>query len=467
MINRILIRIKVIQILYSFLLVEKQFTLESSPSAPTKEKRFAYALYLDMLVLLVKVAESVERRVGDYPLVSTRFISRLLIDDTIKSLIRKYASEPFPYAGLVEPLAEKVKESGIYKKFLKESGNEIGSGEEHLWRDLFNLVILSDPQVGEVTARRTNYTLKGLERMHDMMNRTFINFLASQDNVAEVEQALSRSLDKARELYFRLLSLPVELTDLQDRIIDENRHKFLKNDEDINPDLRFVENRLVEALRQNETVDTFISKNKIAWAQEEPVMLRNLLKAVTDSEVYAEYMALPEVSVHDDAELWRSLFKKVILDNTDFLETLEEKSVFWNDDLETISTFVLKSFRRLEEGDSAGAVLEKFKDEEDARFGAELLRYLYRNKETYRRYIDDAVAGSNWDAERLAFMDIVVLETALAEILNFPKIPLSVSVNEYIELAKSYSSARSGAFVHGILGAVVVRLQKEGKLSKK
>ncbi len=467
MINRILIRIKVIQILYSFLLVEKQFTLESNPTAPTKEKRFAYALYLDMLVLLIKVANSVERRAGDFPLVSTRFISRLLIDDTIKSLLNKYATESFPYAGLVDSISEKVKESAIYKKYLKDSGNEIGSGEEHLWRDLFNLIIMSNPDVGEVTARRTNYTFKGVERMHEMMNRTFINFLASQDNINEVEQALSLSLDKARELYFRLLYLPVELTDLQDRIIDENRHKFLKSEEDINPDLRFVENRIVESLRTNEVIDTYVAKNKIAWSTDEPVMLRNLLKAITESEIYAEYMALPEVTIHDDCELWRNLFKRVILDNTDFIETLEEKSVFWNDDIETIATFVLKSLRRIEEGDSTGVVLEKFKDDEDARFGSELLRFIYKYKETYRRYIDDAVAGGNWDSDRLAFMDIVIIETALAEIMNFPKIPLSVSVNEYIELAKAYSSARSGAFVHGVIGSVVARLQKEGKLAKK
>ena len=455
MINRILIRMKVIQILYSFLLVEKQFTLESNPTAPTKEKRFAYSLYLDMLVLLIRLANTVERRPGDTPLATTRFISRLMIDDTVKSLISKYSHEPFPYAGLVAPLADKLRESAIFKKYLKDSGNDVGSGEEHLWRDIFNLVVMTDPDVGAVTARRQNYTLKGVERMHDMMNRTFVNFLASQDNVAEVERALSLSLDKARELYFRLLYLPVEITDLQDRIIDENRHKFLKSDEDINPNLRFVENKVVDGLRTNETIDAFVAKNKIAWSADEPVMLRNLLKAVTDSEIYADYMELPEASVHDDCELWRNLFKRVILDNTDFLETLEEKSVFWNDDLETISTFVLKSLRRIEEGDAAGAVLEKFKDDEDARFGFELLRYLYKNKETYRRYIDDAVTGSNWDSDRLAFMDIVILEAALAEILNFPKIPLSVTVNEYIELAKSYSSSRSGSFVHAILGCIV------------
>lgn len=467
MINRILIRIKVIQILYSFLLVEKQFTLESNPTAPTKEKRFAYSLYLDMLVLLIRLANAVERRPGDSPLASTRFISRLMIDDTVKSILAKYAREPFPYARLVEPLSERVKESAIYKKFLKDSGNDIGSGEEHLWSDIFNLIVMTDPEVGAVTGRRVNYTLKGVERMHDMMNRTFVNFLASQDNVSEVERALAVSLDKSRELYFRMLSLPVELTDLQDRILDENRHKYLRSEEDINPNLRFVENKVVEGLRTNETIDSFVAKNKIAWSADEPVMLRNLLNAIVRSDIYSEYMALPEASLHDDCELWRNLFKRVILDNTDFLETLEDKSVFWNDDIETIATFVLKTLRRIEEGDAAGAVLDKFKDDEDARFGFELLRCLYKNKETYRRYIDEAVSGGNWDSERLAFMDIVILETAITEILNFPKIPLSVSVNEYIELAKSYSSARSGAFVHGILGSVVNRLQKEGRLLKK
>ena len=130
--------------------------------------------------------------------------------------------------------------------------------------------------------------------------------------------------------------------------------------------LDIVENRVVEALRTNETIETYVSKNKIAWSTDEPVMLRNLLKAITGSEIYADYMALPEATLHDDSELWRNLFKKVILDNTDFLETLEEKSVFWNDDLETIATFVLKSFRRVEEGDNTGAVLEKFKDDEIA-----------------------------------------------------------------------------------------------------
>lgn len=464
MINRILIRIKVIQILYSFLLVEKQFTLESNPSAPTKEKRFAYSLYLDMLVLLVKIANRVERRKGEFPLKDTRFIARLMNDETIRSLLSKYINEDYPLAGLVGPLADKVADSGIYKKYLKESGNDIGSGQENLWRDIFNMIVMTDPLVGEKIALRQNYTLRGVERMHGMMFHTFGNFLASQDNVSEVEQALTASLDKSRELYLRLLWLPVELTDLRDRIIDENRHKHLKTEEDINPNMRFVENRLVEALRTNEALANEVDKNRLSWFVEDPVLLRKLLKAIVESEIYQEYMVAPATSLAADCELWRQLFKRVILDNEDFLQALEDKSVFWNDDLEIISTFVLKSFRRVEEQKWNDVLLDKFKDEEDRRFGPELLSYLYENKETYRRYINDALDRGKWDAERLAFMDIVILETALAEILNFPKIPLVASINEYIELAKSYSSAKSGSFVNGILGSIIRNLRTEGIL---
>lgn len=467
MINRILIRIKVIQILYSFLLVEKHFELESSPSAPTKEKRFAYSLYLDMLVLMVKVARSIERRKGDFPLADTRFISRLLLCEDFRHRINAMDDSRFQFASLVKPLADAVEESGVYKLFIKDRAKESADGGVALWRDLFNLVFLASPELNAAIAQIPNFSPKGVERMKDMMETTFVNFMGSQDNVDEVVKALDLSLDKARELYMRLLLLPIDLTDLEDRILDDNRHKYLRSEADINPDMRFVENRMVATLRKNPMLEAFVEKSKFSWLTEDPVLTRSLLKSVKESEPYREYMSFPSVDMHDDAELWRRLLKSVMLDNTAFLEALEETSVFWNDDLENISTFVLKSFRRIAEGDETNAVLEKFKDEEDARFGGELIRYVYRNKETYRRYIDEALEGGNWDKDRIAFMDIVVLETAIAEILNFPKIPLKVTVNEYIELAKSYSTAKSGIFVHGILGNIIARLQKEGILLKK
>lgn len=465
MINRILIRIKVIQILYSFLLVEKQFTLEGNPTSPTKEKRFAYALYLEMLVLLVKLSESIERRSNDKPLYNTRFISRLLRDETLKSMLSKPGS--FQLQPALEGVVEAVKDSGIYKQFLKDSGNVRGAGEENLWKDLLNIVIVNNPGLNAQISKRNDFTPKGLERAVGMLNNTFANFLESQDNILEIEHALQESLDKARELYFRLLDLPVELTDLEDRQIDDNRHKFIKTESDINPNMHFVENKLVEDLRSNVELDNFIKKNKISWLVDEPLMMRGLLKAIKESEYYKTYMNSRIFDIHTDAELWRNLFRFVILENQNFLETLEEKSVFWNDDLEIMTTFVLKTFRRMEDGDGTNAILSKYKDEEDARFGNDLIRFVYKDKDRIRRYIDEVLEGGRWDKERIAFMDMVIIYTALAEILNFPKIPINVTINEYIELAKSYSSAKSGQFVHGIIGGVVSAMRRDGIILKK
>ncbi|MBD5188980.1 MAG: transcription antitermination protein NusB [Bacteroidales bacterium] len=465
MINRVLIRIKAIQILYSYLLVEKKFSFESMPSMPTKEKRFAYALYLDMLVLMNSIARSIRRRGGDEPLADTRFIKRLSNDEQLKPLLAKYRSMHFPFEPAAERIAETLKNSAYYKNWLKKSeSGELGS-DEGLWSDIFNIFILPDKGVNDMIAQRENFTLKGVERMKEMMETTFSSFLASQDDGTDATKAFSKSIDMARELYFLLLLLPVELTDLRERQLEENRNKYLTTVEDLNPNLKFVENSLVEEIRKNETVSSFVEKNKLSWIQTDPLMMDSLLKAIMNSEIYEEYMADPVSSPVKDAEFWKNIFKKVILENQDFLEYLEDKSVFWNDDLEIMSTFALKTLRRLSEGDR-NAVLDKFKDEEDARFGYDLIRYVLKNKDEYRGYIDEALVEHRWDRDRLAFMDVLVIETALAEILNFPKIPLSVSVNEYIEIAKSYSSAKSGSFVNGLLASVLRNLKENGKLHK-
>lgn len=467
MINRILIRIKVVQMLYSYLLLEKTFRLESQPTPPTKEKRFAYALYLDMLVLIVRIAESVEKRGGEKPLYDNRFIRSLVNDDKLRPLLLRYRTEPFPYQTAVAPLAEKVKESGVYKNFLKKDKNTLGA-EITIWRDFFNVIISRDPALNTLFSAQPNFSLRAVDRMKELMDTTFSNFLTSQDNVHDALKELDKSLNKARELYFRLLTLPVELTRLREREIDEAQNKFIRTEEDMNPNMRFVENQLVAMIAADPTVNDYVADKKLAWLPDDDVLLRSLLKKIKQSEIYADYMEFPVTDMHMDCEFWRNIYKYIILNDPDFLEALEDKSVFWNDDLEIIGTFVLKTFKRFDENAASGdrAVMDMYKDDEDARFGAELFSAVIRNKDTYRRLIDSQVNVTSWDTERLAFMDVVIMETAIAEIMNFPKIPTNVSINEYIEMARAYSTPKSAQFVHGVLGAVVEHLQKEGKLLK-
>lgn len=463
MINRILIRIKVIQILYAYLLVEKQFSLESSPTSPTREKRFAYSLYLDLLLLMIKISDSITQRGGYRPLGDTRFIIRLKSDEQIKSLLTKYSYGGFQLESLVEPLAEKIKDSALYKNFLKKRGEDDGVSAETVWREIFRIIIMPNEKLNSLAELRENYTMKGVEKASELVYSTFVNFMSSQDGSQSVKKMLRESLNKAEELYYRLLWLPVELTDLEERNLDERRHRYVTSDTDLNPNLRFVENTLVDLIRNNKEICDYIERGKYSWERESPLMLNHLLKSIRESELYAEYMKTPAGDEVQDYEFWKNVMRKIVFQNEYFLETIEENSVYWNDDIDIIGTFVIKTFRRLDEG---YGVLPQFKDEEDAHFGEQLVCDVIKNKDQYRGYINTALDEKQWESERLAFMDVVIMETALAEILNFPKIPLNVSFNEYIEIAKSYGSAKSGSFINGLLGTVIANLQKENILHK-
>ncbi|MDE7381032.1 MAG: hypothetical protein K2N03_02750 [Muribaculaceae bacterium] len=464
MINRVLIRIKVVQLLYSHLLVENPFTLQSLTDSPTREKRFAYTTYLDVLLLMIRLSERIKQRGGDMPLYSTRFISRLRVDEKLKSLAARYNTEDFPFKNIENELADKIKESGIYKKFLKSEtrGSVI---EDNVWKDLLDLIILKDESMLQIIRNQANYTLRGYDRFREMLNDTFTSFFASADNLPDALKTLELSLSKARELYMMLLYLPILITDMRNRQIEDSQRKYLKTEEDINPNMRFVENEFVQALRENTELAGYINSNQLTWVRDDDTLVRSLLNEIMQSEVYKEYMAFPATDFSNDCEFWKDVIKHIVLRSPSLLETLEDRSVFWNDDLDVIGTFVLKTVRRFQDG-QADAVMPKYKDEEDARFGAELFSLVIKNKEYYRGVIDSTVDRRIWESDRLAFMDVVIVMTAMAEILNFPKIPVTVSINEYIEIAKSYSSAKSGVFVHGLLASIIAGFKKEGKLQK-
>ena len=465
MINRVLIRIKVVQLLYSYLLVENQFHLESQPASPTKEKRFAYGLYLDLLYLMTQMGAGISVRGDSVALSDTRFIRRVSADEHIRSLARKYSDGSFPFAPVVDSLTAALRESGLYKTFRK-SEHQGSIADEVIWPEVFKQIIMTDPQVNEIIRTMENHTLMGVERMRDMMDHTFRAFFAAGDHLPDALKELGRSMLASRDLYFRLLYLPVELCRLREHDIEEARNKYITTAEERNPNMRFVENELVARLRDNERISSFIHKRGASWLPDDEGMLRSLLRAIMASDIYKEYMEYPATDFAMDCELWRNLFKHVIFCNPDLLETLEDKSVFWNDDIDIIGTFILKTLRRLAEKREEDPVLEMYKDDEDAEFGAQLFSYVVKGKDDYRVLIDETVDKSQWEMERLAYMDVVCMMAALAEMLNFPKIPLHVTINEYVEIAKAYSTAKSAQFVHGLLAKIIDRLQEEKRLLK-
>lgn len=464
MINRVLIRIKVIQILYSCLLVDNQFKLEEAPAEPSKERRYAYRLYVDLLALIVLLCRRIEYKKSK-PLQNTRFVKRISEDDTVRKAVARLTVER-TLDGLADVLADKIKESGLYKGYIKDMERADGTSEDMLWMELFKQIILPDGGVKEYAASLEGYTVKAMERAEEMVLDTLTDFMTSQDTTEEAEATLRKSLEEARDLYFRMLALSADLTYMQERRLEQARKKHLATAQDLNPNMRFVENKAVIALVGNEMYRKYVEDHKINWNDEDPLLMERLLKAVTESDIYNAYMESSLDGMKHDAELWRDLYRKVIFANQDFLDYLEEKSVFWNDDVDIMGTFVVKTFRRIEDEDPY-AVLKQYKDDEDREFGPQLLKYVYKNKERYNEWISAAVADSEWQADRLAFMDVVVVMTALAEMLNFPKIPLTVTINEYIEIAKAYSSAKSGQFINGLLANLINKLQEEHILLKK
>lgn len=176
-------------------------------------------------------------------------------------------------------------------------------------------------------------------------------------------------------------------------------------------------------------------------------------------------MESPGNDYEADRELWRKLYRQLIEDNEDIDALLESKSIYWNDDKEVVDTFVLKTIKRFDPKEKGNQeLLPEYKDVEDREFARKLFRATILNANEYQRYMSET--SRNWDFSRLAYMDIVIMQIAIAELLNFPSIPISVTINEYVDMAKRYSTPRSGGYINGMLDAIARHLIDSGKLLK-
>lgn len=283
-------------------------------------------------------------------------------------------------------------------------------------------------------------------------------------NLEAAEKELFYSLSKAYDLYNYLLLLMVEVTRFADRRIDNRRHKLRPTEEDLNPNTRFIDNAFIAQLAANAQLEEYCSSQKRSW-EDESEFVKRLFERIEATEAYQEYMAKDTLTYEDDRELWRKLYRTEIAQNEELDEILEDQSLYWNDDKAIVDTFVLKTIKRFEAENGADQeLMPEFRDDEDKEFARKLLRTALVNADAYRKLMENS--AKNWDMERLAFMDILIMQVALAEIFSFPSIPVSVSLNEYVEVAKMYSTPKSGSFINGMLDTIVNQLKKENKLSK-
>lgn len=282
--------------------------------------------------------------------------------------------------------------------------------------------------------------------------------------VESVESELLKSLSKSYELYIYLLQLMIDITRMADEIVNDQEERNRVAHVDTVISHRFIDNAFIRQLADNTQLMQYVEHNKLSWANDRD-LLRKLYAAITESEYYAEYMMRESVTYDDDRELWRKAYKNVIMKADYIDDVLEEKSIYWNDDKETVDTFVLKTIKRFDPANGAEQeLMPEFKDEEDRDFALTLIRRAIENDKYYLSLISQSTR--NWEFNRLAYMDVIIMQIALAEMLTFPEIPVSVTINEYVELAKCYSTPKSHIYINGILDNIAKRLISERKILK-
>ena len=280
---------------------------------------------------------------------------------------------------------------------------------------------------------------------------------------AASEKNLVLSIDRAYDLYFHLLALVPEIAEYAAERIRIGENKKLPTYDDLHPNRKFVENKVVIRLAEDENLQNELKARKLSWKNHRDLIVA-LYNALIRQPFYQKYMLSDERSFREDAQLVSDIYM-TILEEFEPLETvLEEQSALWNDDLGFLLTMVSRTVLSMRENHEIVKLMPQFKSEEDLDYAQALLRYTIAGSDRISLLLDNSM--SNWDIERVALMDKIILVTAIAEAENFPSIPVRVTMNEYIDIAKCYSTASSGSFINGVLDKMINRLTEEGKIIK-
>lgn len=484
MINRSLIRIKTVQILYSYLLTRSDFKLAAAPNPneTSRDRQFAYTVYLDLLGLLLKLSGA---PVGKYlslgalsdPVLAKNRVGHALAQEAelANALTERY-ERINAFDGCLADITATIVASNAYADFKRRRKRRM-TDDVSFWVAVFTEVLRKNKSIERVLRQDEKFSHVGLDMGMNMLTATLGGLDDKSSGYDKALEDLDESLRQAYNLYHAILMLPVALTDLQLERMERAKQKYLPTETDLNPSTRLVENKYVAAVRADKAITEYADENPdsnpVNWRDFETAASR-LLDMLLQSELYAEYLKSEPGDYATDTAFWREALRNIILPSDELAEVLENKSVYWNDDLSTLSDFALKTMRRsyAKEADDDDTpvgrlvLMPMFMNAQDERFGMELFKLVTSHREQYRAYIDEFIDSRTWDSDRIAFMDVVILMTAIAEIINYPSIPVPASINEYIEIANDYSTPKSGAFINGILASIVEKLKREGVINK-
>lgn len=296
-----------------------------------------------------------------------------------------------------------------------------------------------------------------------VVKSVYAHLQTESDNIPTTEKNLIASIDKAYDLYFHLLSLLPELVRYAEERQEIARNKMLPTYEDLNPNRKFVENKAIARIESCEAINNYCTTHGLRW-REHTDLIKNLYQSLLEQDFYKNYMANTSKSFREDAELAANIYLNILEENELLESVLEEQSILWSDDLGYILTMVARTVSSMRESHEQIKLMPKFKSDEDLDFAKRLLRDSIVHFADNRTLIDNYT--NNWDIERLALMDIVILGVAISEAKTFSSIPVKVTLNEYIDIAKYYSTPASSLFINGVLDKVITKGLEDGSIVK-
>jgi len=281
---------------------------------------------------------------------------------------------------------------------------------------------------------------------------------------ASSEKELLHSIQKSYELYHLLMLLVLDVIDYAESKIELAKQKNVPTEADLNPNTRFIDNQLAAQLRNNRDLQKYKLKRSVSWVQY-PEIIKNLFIFFTESDLYHTYMKETEQAYKYDKRLVERFYSDVVMNYEDLYTNLEEQSIFWIGDVDFVINMIVKTLKKFVADQSGGgSLMTMFKEKDDEDYVRTLLRKTIQHEEPYLEMIK--ASANNWELERIAFTDSLILQLAISEAIEFSSIPTKVTINEFLEIAKLYSTQKSSKFINGILDNIFAGLKKEGKIKK-
>jgi N utilization substance protein B len=302
------------------------------------------------------------------------------------------------------------------------------------------------------------------------MQSLYAYFQSDENRMDIAERNLIKSIDKLYELYIYQLSILFELVEFTKQRLEENKQKYVPTEEDLNPSTKFIDNRLIKQLASNNSFVLHYNELKINWSEEQDIF-RSLYQKMKETTAYIEYMNSEKSSYAADKKIILQLFRRLIISDEKLENYFEDKNIYWADDYQTVAMMVLKTLDSFTEDKNEYYELPGLYKEEDRtnanddkNFIKELFRKTIINNAKYNEIIENHM--NNWEIERIAVIDKILIKMAIVEFIDFPSIPIKVTLNEYIEISKGFSDDNSKIFINGILDKIITDLKTNKSISK-